>query len=121
MKTTFIAAGLLLGMSGMTLAHERRGPHGGYQVDAGTMHVELLMQGTTVDVFVGDATGKPVDAAGYKGIAILFIGGKAVRVPLAPAESDRLTGTAPAEVKGEPRGAVQITTPSGSTIQGKFD
>ena len=46
-------------------------------------------------------------AAGYKGLAILIVGGKAARIPLAPAGNDPLTGAAAAELKDEPKGAVQ--------------
>jgi len=121
MKIMFIAAGLLFGTLAAAYAHDQKGPHGGRQVDAGNMHVELITKGTTIDVFVADAAAKPVDPAGYKGLAILVVNGKAARIPLAPAGNDRLTGTAPAEVTGEPKGAVQHTTPSGSMVQGKFD
>ena len=121
MKAMLIAAGLLFTAAGFALAHDQKGPHGGHQVDAGKMHVELLAKETTIDVYLSDDMAKPVDAAGYKGLAILIVGGKAARIPLVPAGSDRLTGIAPAEVKGEPKGAVQITSPSGGTVQGKFD
>lgn len=121
MKAMLIAAGVLFAAPGFALAHDQKGPHGGHQVDAGKMHVELLVKDATVDVYLADNMAKSVDAGGYKGLAILIVGGKAARIPPVPAGSDRLTGVAPAEVKGEPKGAVQITSPSGSTIQGKFD
>jgi hypothetical protein len=121
MKAMLIAAGVLFAAAGVALAHDQTGPHGGHQVDAGKMHVELLVKDATIDVYLADELAKPVDASGYKGLAILIVGGKAARIPLAPAGSDKLTGTAPAEFKGEPKGAVQITSPSGATVQGKFD
>lgn len=103
------------------LAHESRGPHGGRQVDAGQMHVELITTGPKVDVYVADGAGKPVDVSAYKGLAILVVGGKPARIPLAPAGGDKLTGTAPADLGGAVKGAVQITTNAGATAQGKFD
>lgn len=121
MKAILIAAGVLIGAAGFVLAHDQKGPHGGHQVDAGKMHVELLAKETTIDVYLADETAKPIDASGYKGLAILIVGDKAARIPLAQAGNDRLTGTAPVEVKGEPKGAVQITSPSGAMVQGKFD
>lgn len=102
-------------------AHDAKGPHGGRLVDAGQMHVEMVAKGPTVDVYVSDGNGKPVDANDYKGLAILVIGGKPVRIPLAPAGGDRLTGAASTELGGAPKGAVQITSGSGATVQGKFD
>lgn len=120
MKSIFILSALMLA-SAPALAHESKGSHGGRQVDAGQMHVELIAKGATVDVYVADGAGKPVDASGYKGLAILVVAGKPARIPLAPAGGDRLTGTAPAEVAATAKGAVQITNPAGATAQGKFD
>ena len=114
-----ISAALLL--SAPAFAHEAKGPHGGRLVDAGKMHVELVAKGAAVEVYVSDAAGKPVDAAAFKGLAILLIGGKPARIPLAPAGGDRLTGAASADLGPAPKGAVQITTADGATSQGKFD
>ena len=103
------------------LAHETKGPHGGRQVDAGKMHVELLAKGAVIDVYVSDGAGKPVDASVYKGLAILLVGGKPARIPLATAGGDRLSGTANADLGPVLKGAVQITSSDGATSQGKFD
>ncbi len=118
MKTASIVATLLL--VSPALAHETKGPHGGQQIDAGAKHVELLTKGATVEVFIADDEGKPVDAAGYEGVAILVVGGKPARIPLAPAGGDRLTGVAPAEMTAPVKGAVQITTPDRGILQGSF-
>jgi hypothetical protein len=120
MKTMIALSALLLAASPV-LAHESKGPHGGRQVDAGAMHVELITKGPAIDVYVADGAGKPVDATGYKGLAILVVAGKPARIPLAPAGSDRLTGTAPADLGASVKGAVQITTSGGVTAQGKFE
>jgi hypothetical protein len=120
MKTTIVLCGLLLAAPA-ALAHESKGPHGGRQVDAGQMHVELLTKGPTVDVYVADGAGKPVDATAYKGLAILVVGGKPARIQLSSAGGDRLTGTAPTDVAATVKGAVQITNGSGTTAQAKFD
>lgn len=117
-KMTVVSVLLLAATPGF--AHETKGPHGGRQVDAGQMHVELITKDTSVDVYVADGAGKPVDASGYKGLAILLVGGKPARIPLAPA-GDHLTGTAPADVGGSAKGAVQITNAAGATAQGKFE
>jgi hypothetical protein len=116
-----LALSVLLLAAGTALAHESRGPHGGRQVDAGAMHVELITKGPTVEVYVSDGAGKPVDASGYKGLAILVVGGKPARIPLAPAGGDKLTGTAATDLGASVKGAVQITTNAGATAQGKFD
>jgi len=120
MKTILTITTALL-FTTTVLAHESKGPHGGRQVDAGSMHVELVAKGAVVDVYISDGAGKPVDAGAYKGLAILVVGGKPARITLEPAGADRLTGTASADIGPTPKGAVQITTPAGATVQGKFD
>jgi hypothetical protein len=119
LKTLTLIAGVALATQ--AFAHEAKGPHGGRLVDAGDLHVEMVTSGPKIDVYVSDADGKPVDASGYKGLAILVVGGKPLRIPLAPTGPDRLTGAAQAELGGAPKGAVQITKGGGATVQGKFN
>lgn len=102
-------------------AHEASGQHGGRVADAGKYHVELVTKGETVDVFVSDGSQKPVPAAGFKGTAILVVGGKPARVPLEPSDGNRLSGKAPTALGESPKGAVQLTGPDGATASGKFN
>jgi hypothetical protein len=103
------------------LAHSPKvGANGGAQVDAGSYHVELVPDGTTLQVFLRDHSDKEVASAGFKGTAIFVVGGKPQRIPLTPAGTNKLTGTSPVALPKEPKGAVQITTPTGSTVQAKF-
>lgn len=102
-------------------AHEVSGQHGGRVADAGKFHVELVAKGETVDVFVSDGSQKPVPATGFKGTAILVVGGKPARVPLQPAEGNRLSGKASVALGESPKGAVQLTGPDGTTANGKFN
>src|SRR5262245_27340208 len=87
-----------------TLAHDvAKGPHGGRVVEAGSYHLELVAANDAIDVFLTDASDKPVVPAGFKGIAILVIGGKSTRIVLEPSTDNRLTGSAPSartDVKG---------------------
>lgn len=102
-------------------SHEvAQGPNGGPVVEAGAYHVELVVKDKAVDVFVSDKNSKPVPVAGFKGIAILTIGGKAQRVSLEPAEGTHLSGTSPVSVPNEVKGVVQLTTPDGKTAQGRY-
>ncbi|MDE3749373.1 hypothetical protein [Methylobacterium radiotolerans] len=113
-------AAALLAASG-AYAHEAAGTHGGRVADAGDFHVELVTKGEAVDVYVSDGRQKPVAATGFKGTAILIVGGKPARVPLEPADGNRLTGKAAAAVGERPKGAVQLTGPGGATASGKFN
>ena len=114
-----LIAGVLLALP--VHAHEVSGQHGGRVTDAGKYHVELVAKGETVDVFVSDGSQKPVPAAGFKGTAILVVGGKPARVPLEPADGNRLSGKASVALGESPKGAVQLTAPDGATASGKFN
>jgi hypothetical protein len=117
---TMLAAMLLL-MALPAAAHEvEKGPNGGYVVDAGTIHIELVAKETLIEVFVTDSKEKPLPATGFKGVAILTIGGKAHRIVLTAKGDSRLLGTSPATITGAPRGVVQLTGPDGKTAQGRF-
>jgi hypothetical protein len=117
-----LAAALLVGASTTSWAHApKTGVNGGPQADAGSFHVEVVPQGTTIDVFLRDHGDKAVQTAGFKGVAIFTIDGKAQRIPLAPDGDNKLSGSATVPIPAEPKGAVQITTPTGSTLQAKFN
>ena len=118
MRAFIIATSLLV--AGAALAHEAIGPNGGRLVDAGNLHVELAPKGKAITVFVSDANEKPLSVEGYKGTAVLVIGGKPHRIPLAPASENRLTGTAEIDVPASVKGAVQLQLPNGSSVQGRF-
>ena len=101
-------------------AHDAPGLHGGRTTDAGAYHVELVVKANVVDVFIRDAGEKPVGATGFKGTAILVVGGRSERVVLEPVDG-RLSGQATAALPARPRGVVQFTAPDGTTAQGRFN
>jgi hypothetical protein len=120
--THIAAAALSIAIASAALAHSPKiGANGGRQADAGHFHVEVVPHGTMLQVFLRDHGDKAVLSAGFKGTAILVIEGKPQRVSLAPAGENKLTGTSAVSIPSEPKGAVQITTPTGSTFQAKFD
>lgn len=98
------------------------GPHGGKVVHAGAnYHVELVASGSTqVVLHLADADDKPIPSTGFRANAILVINGQTVRFPLQAAEGSRLVGTAPVAVPAGVRGAIQIITPQGATIQARY-
>jgi hypothetical protein len=117
------AVGLILAASLIAMpvcAHETTGPNGGAVVDAGNHHLELVAKGQSVEVYVTDANDKPVAVIGFKGTAILIAEGKPQRIVLAPAVANKLTGNASVSLPKAPKGAVQIQTPAGISLQGKF-
>jgi hypothetical protein len=126
LKTLAVFAALALVPAGVAHAqhkhghsHPEKGKHGGQIVDAGAYHVELVAKGDAVEIYVSDEGNKPVAIAGYKGIAILSVGGKSQRIVL-EAGDGRLTGKASADLPAQPKGVVQLTPPGGKTVSAKF-
>ncbi|MGE3992724.1 hypothetical protein [Pseudorhodoplanes sp.] len=66
-----------------------------------------------------DHDNRPVPVAGYKGLALLLVGGKTQRIALEPGDG-KLTGKATADLPAKPKGVVQITPPKGKTVSAKF-
>jgi hypothetical protein len=96
-----------------------KGKHGGQMVSSGAYHVELVAKGDAVEVYVMDHDDKPVAITGYKGLAILSVGGKSQRITL-EAGDGRLTGKAAGALPAQPKGVVQVTPPGGKTVSAKF-
>jgi hypothetical protein len=122
LTTLFVAAALAASGGTAAFAHAPKiGQHGGHQADAGSFHVEIVPQGTALAVYLRDHSDKAFPSAGFKGTAIFLIDGKPTRIPLAPDGDNKLTGTSPVALPADPKGAVQLVTPKGETMQAKFD
>jgi len=121
MYAKYLLIGALLTSAGSACAHDAKGSHGGRVADAGIYHVEMVVKGSVIDVFISDAGEKPIATAGFKGTAILVAGGKSQRIVLEPVDGARLSGSAAAALPNQPKGVVQLTAPDGKTIQGRFD
>ena len=102
-------------------AHDPKPRYGGAIVVAGNYHVELVVKGGQVDVYLMGHDDKPVAVTGRKGVAILMADGKSVRIPLEPVGSARLSGKAADARPATPKGVVQITEPAGGTVQARFN
>jgi hypothetical protein len=121
MQFTIVALASVLITAIPGAAHEvEKGPNGGRVVEAGSNHIELVVSANGVDVFVTDASDKPVSIDGFKGVAIFTISGKAQRIVLEPKDGARLSGTAPVTLPAQPAGVVQLTAPDGKTTQARF-
>jgi hypothetical protein len=104
------------------LAHSPKfGQNGGPQRDAGIYHVEIVPKGTVLQVYLRDQADKAVSTQGFKGTAIFVIKGRPERITLMPAGDNQLKGDASVDLPAQPKGALQITTPTGSTLQAKFE
>jgi hypothetical protein len=112
-----ILGGLLL--AAPAVAHEGKGPNGGIQVDAGDKHVELIVEGPKLAVYVTDAKDGALPLAGATGRAIVQDGGRTATVTLAPAEGDRLVGTAEVPIAKGARVVTSLTI-AGEPVQARF-
>lgn len=125
MTTRNLAATVVVALLLSTLpavAHEAaKGKNGGWRVDAGKYHTELVVDGSTkVTIFVSDVDDKPLPAAGFKATAILVVDGKTQRFALEPADGSKLVGTSPVPIKSGVKGVIQLTAPDGAIVQGKL-
>lgn len=111
----------LLFLAAPAAAHEPGiGPNGGMRVDAGPYRVELVPAGTMVNVHITMDDDSAVDTSTMTGTAILLIGGKPVRAPLAPSTPGILSADTGVDVPTDVKGAVQLVGPDGKTVQAKF-
>ena len=121
-RRAVVIAGVLFLVPIRAFAHgPKRGKNGGPQVDAGSYHIEIVSRGTLLQVYMRDHSDKAVSTEGFKATAILVINGKTERITLTPAGENQLSGTSSTDLPAEPKGAVQITGPAGSTVQAKFN
>jgi hypothetical protein len=118
LKLTLLTAALLAINSAS--AHEAKGPHGGRVVDAGNYHLELVVRGSDVALFVTDGNEKPIAATGFKAVAILNADGKAQRVALEAGDAAKISGKAETALPTDVKVVVQLTAPDGKIRQGQF-
>jgi hypothetical protein len=85
-----IMAALAIAPLGASAHGPKVGQNGGPQEDAGSFHVEIVPQGTVLQVYLKDHSDKAVSTQGFKGTAIFVINGKAERIPLIPAGDNQL-------------------------------
>ncbi len=119
-RSLLIIAALAVVPLGASAHAPKTGQNGGPQEDAGSFHVEIVPKGTALRVYLKDHSDKTVSTIGFKGTAIFVIDGRAERITLTPAGENQLNGIASVDLPAEPKGAVQITTPTGSTVQARF-
>ncbi len=119
-RTLILLAAVLLAMD--ALAHgPDKAPNGGRQVDAGDYHVEMVAKDTSLTVYLHDEKDKPIDAKGHKATGIFVVGGKPQRIELKVDSANKLTGTSLVPLPATLKGTVQITLPTGKTVQAKFE
>lgn len=112
---------LSLFLATSAFAHEAGiGPNGGMRVDAGPYRIELVPNGTRVDIHITFDDDSSVATEAMTGTAILLLDGKPIRTLLVPAIAGVLSGDTGVTVPEDVKGAVQLTDPEGKTVQAKF-
>ena len=101
------------------LAHEAKGPNGGTMKDAGPYHMELVVKGADLSVFVTDAKDQPVNVAGATGNAIVLADKKQHSVPL-HAAGHALHGHGGFAPTKNMQVVVSVTLPGSKPVQAKF-
>jgi hypothetical protein len=121
-RLVVVSIAALLALHVAAYAHEpRKGPNGGELVDAGTYHVEVVGKGMSLEVYVSDASDKPLKANDFKALAIMVIDGKTHRIQLeALADGTKFKAAAPAAIT-RVRGAIQLTDKDGKTATGRVN
>jgi hypothetical protein len=120
MKKLLIAA-TLLAFAVPALAHAPKPKHGGRIAVAGDYHAEMVVKESAIEVHLIDHDDKSVKVTGYKGVAILTVGGKSERIVLESSGDDRLSGKSGVALPKEPKGVVQITPPNGKVVSARFN
>ena len=114
---------LALAASPMTaLAHEAaKGPNGGPVVDSAGHHVEMVVKGTELVLFLTEADDSPLASAGTQNArAIVQDHGKTATVALQPAEPNRLVGTLSQPLGPGARVVISATMADGHRVQARF-
>ena len=74
--------------------HAKMGTNGGQVVDAGQYHLELVVNGQELTLYVLDEKNSKVSVDGAKASAIVMSGGGKTTIPLAPAGGNALKARA---------------------------
>lgn len=121
LKSLIIAASLAF--AGPALAQHahgpQKGPNGGLMEDVAGVHAELVVSGETLTFHVIDEAGKPIDAAGFSGSAMVVSGAERKTVQLVAA-GQTLAGKAPVPLAKGSAVTLLIKTPAGKSGQAKF-
>ena len=120
--STLILAAALLAAPAALADGPKVGPNGGPRADAGPYHVEVVLKGNDVVLYVTDAADKPVDVAGAKGEATILANRQTQKVALEPAGGNTLKGQANL---GGAHDSVKVVTaltmPGQKPVQARFD
>jgi hypothetical protein len=125
MYRNILFAVLVLLSPAIAAAHTGKGPHGGPLADAGPYYVELVVNGSDLQIFVfDDKTSTPVGTAGATGTAVVLVGQKEDKFALQPVAGgkpgDEMEGKAPANIGSGARIVVLVQMPGKPSVVARF-
>ncbi|MPZ45745.1 MAG: hypothetical protein GEV05_20620 [Betaproteobacteria bacterium] len=98
--------------------HAKMGANGGQVVDAGPYHLELVVNGQELTLYVLDEKNSKVSVDGAKASAIVMSGGG--KTTIAPAGDNALKGARKFQAKEDMRVLLSLTLPGKATQQARF-
>ncbi len=121
MKTYILIALILFGASAAAAHETDKGPNGGQLVDIPGYHVELVISGTDLILFLSDEKERPISSQGVQNArAIVQNSGKTLTVPLASIAPNKLGAQLTQPLTAGARIVMSATMADGKTIQARF-
>ena len=97
-----------------------KGPNGGQVIDDAGHHVEFLVNGTEITLYLTDNDDKPISSARSTGRIIVQNGGKQAAVDLAAVEPNILNAKLAAPLSTGAKLAVTIKLSDGHDVKARF-
>lgn len=118
---TAVVAALLLAHPLLAIADGPTiGPNGGQLRDAGKHHMELVVKGTALTVYVTDGKHAKVATKGATGSATVLVGKGTSRVALEPSGDSALAGSGSFQPAPDMKVVVSVTLPGQAPLQARF-
>lgn len=96
LKFSSVVAMAVFALTSAAIAHEDHpveAKHGGYAIESGHHHLEVVAKDGSLEIYVDDEHGKPEDVKDAKASAVVLSNGKKETVTLTPAGPNLLKGT----------------------------
>lgn len=116
MKVATAILAFALGVAPAVYASDK---HGGHEIEVGSYHIELVVRGADLSLYVRDKADKSVDSKAVKASANVLSGKDRATVQLTPA-GDMLSGQAPFTVAKDAKVIVTFSVAGGKSEQARF-
>ena len=100
--------------------HAKVGANGGQVMDAGPYHLELVVKGQELTLYVLDDKNSKISVDGAKASAIVMSGSAKTTILLTPTSGNALKGAGDFQAKEDMRVLLSLTLPGKGTQQARF-